>query len=73
MGLHSLEEARAAGYQAMQVNFVVSTNERAVALWKSLGFSIVGVVPKAFDHGQLGLVDVYVMHRFLDNQASGEV
>jgi len=62
---HSLEEARKAGFLAMQFNMVVSANEPAVALWQKMGFSIVGVVPKAFRHKRLGLVDVYVMHRFL--------
>jgi L-amino acid N-acyltransferase YncA len=62
---HSLSEARKAGFTAMQFNMVVSTNEAAVALWKKLGFTIVGTLPKAFRHKQLGLVDAYVMHRFL--------
>jgi len=67
MGQHCLAQARQAGYAAMQFNFAVSTNAGAVALWKTLGFSIVGTVPKAFRHRQLGDVDVYVMHRFLDD------
>ena len=62
---HSLEEAKRAGFLAMQFNMVVSTNESAVALWKKMGFSIVGILPKAFRHQKLGLVDAYVMHRFL--------
>jgi ribosomal protein S18 acetylase RimI-like enzyme len=62
---HSLEQARETGFLAMQFNAVVSTNERAVALWKKVGFAIVGTVPKAFQHQDLGLVDLYVMHRFL--------
>ena len=62
---HSLQQARETGFLAMQFNAVVSTNERAVALWKKMGFSIVGTVPKAFQHRDLGLVDLYVMHRFL--------
>ena len=65
MGLRALEEARRRGYLAMQFNFVVSTNAPAVALWQSLGFQIVGTLPKAFRHQQLGLVDAYVMYRFL--------
>ena len=65
MGEHCLEEARKAGYVAMQFNFVVSTNISGVALWKKLGFDIVGTLPKAFNHETLGLVDAYVMHRFL--------
>ena len=62
---HCLCEARRAGYLAMQFNFVVSTNEPAIALWKELGFQVVGTVPRAFDHPTRGLVDAYVMHRLL--------
>jgi L-amino acid N-acyltransferase YncA len=62
---HSLDHARARGYRAMQFNFVVSVNQIAVNLWKSLGFAIVGTLPKGFRHATKGLVDVYVMHRFL--------
>jgi len=67
MALHCLREARRAGFSAMQFNFVVSTNVAAVELWKRLGFSIVGTLPKVFRHRELGLVDAYVMHRFLDD------
>jgi ribosomal protein S18 acetylase RimI-like enzyme len=49
----------------MQFNFVVSTNTGAVALWKKLGFAIVGTIPRGFRHSKLGYVDVYVMHREL--------
>lgn len=67
MGAHCLREARQMGFSAMQFNFVVSTNQAAVALWKTLGFSIVGTLPKVFRHRDLGCVDAYVMHRFLDD------
>jgi ribosomal protein S18 acetylase RimI-like enzyme len=63
MCLHSLEHAKARGYRAMQFNFVVSTNERAVKLWISLGFEIVGRLPGAFQHPEEGFVDTLVMHR----------
>lgn len=66
MGEHSLDEARKAGYLAMQFNCVVSTNERAIGLWKSLGFHVVGVLPKAFRHKDCRLIDAYVMYRLLD-------
>ena len=65
MGEHCLEEARRAGYRAMQFNFVVSTNTAGVALWKKLGFEIVGTLPKAYRHRTLGEVDAFVMYRFL--------
>jgi L-amino acid N-acyltransferase YncA len=65
LGEHALAEARRLGFEAMQFNFVVSTNERAVWLWQALGFAIVGTVPGAFRHRGLGPVDVHVMHRRL--------
>jgi ribosomal protein S18 acetylase RimI-like enzyme len=61
----SLERARARGFRAMQYNFVVSTNERAVRLWQSFGFDVVGTLPRAFDHPTLGYVDALVMFKTL--------
>ena len=61
MGRHALREARRNGFLGMQFNFVVSTNAAAVALWQSLGFAIVGTLPKAFRHRDLGYVDAFVM------------
>ena len=63
MGEHSLAHARARGYRAMQFNFVVSTNERAVRLWQDCGFEIVGRLPLAFQHPFHGYVDALVMYR----------
>lgn len=65
---HSLARARDDGFMAMQFNYVVSTNAPAVELYRKLGFSIAGTLPKAFRHQQLGLVDAYVMYRFLQPQ-----
>lgn len=62
---HSLEQARCAGFTAMQFNFVVATNTTAVRLWQRHGFQIVGQVPGAFRHAVRGPTDVYVMHRDL--------
>lgn len=62
---HSLDHAGTRGFRGMQFNFVVSTNSRAVALWQSLGFEIVGRLPQAFDHPTLGYVDALVMFRSL--------
>ena len=53
------------GRQAMQFNFVVSVNDRAVRLWQKHGFDIVGQLPKAFLHPELGYTDAYVMYREL--------
>lgn len=60
---HSLAHAKSQGYRAMQFNFVVSTNERAVALWQSLGFEIVGRLPGAFRHPSREFVDAFVMYQ----------
>jgi ribosomal protein S18 acetylase RimI-like enzyme len=60
---HSLEQARQAGFTAMQFNAVVASNTTAVRLWQRHGFRIVGQVPGAFRHAQLGPTDLYVMHR----------
>jgi len=65
MGEHCLREAERLGFRAMQFNFVVSTNETALRLWKDLGFRIVGRLPGAFHHADEGFVDVYVMYRRL--------
>ena len=65
MGEHCLNEARRLGFRAMQFNFVVSTNEEAIRLWKHLGFKIVGTLPAAFRHREKGYVDVYIMFRSL--------
>jgi L-amino acid N-acyltransferase YncA len=62
---HSLDVARQRGFRAMQFNFVVNTNERAVQLWTALGFATVGRVPAAFLHPVLGYVDALVMYRAL--------
>jgi ribosomal protein S18 acetylase RimI-like enzyme len=62
---HSLEAARRLGYEAMQFNLVVATNEGAIHLWKKMGFDIVGTLPKTFDHAEEGLVDAHVMYRRL--------
>jgi L-amino acid N-acyltransferase YncA len=61
----ALAWARAAGFRAMQFNAVAATNVAAVSLYESLGFTIVGTVPEAFDHPDHGLVGLHVMHRQL--------
>ena len=68
MCAHSLVHAAVRGYRAMQFNFVVSTNERAVRLWRRHRFEVVGRLPGAFRHPTLGYVDVLVMFRFLEPQ-----
>jgi ribosomal protein S18 acetylase RimI-like enzyme len=61
----ALDRARAAGFRAMQFNFVIETNIRAVALWQHYGFDVVGRLPGAFRHPKEGYVDALVMYRGL--------
>lgn len=62
---HSLETARQLGFAAVQFNFVVSTNAAAVRAWDRCGFAVVGRLPGAYRHRELGPVDVLVMFRAL--------
>lgn len=65
MCAHSIQAARAAGYRAIQFNFVVATNAPAVHLWQAMGFRIVGTIPGGFVHPVEGPVDAHVMFREL--------
>jgi len=65
LGEHVIAQARAAGFRAMQFNAVVSTNTRAVGLWRSLGFEIIATLPAGFHHATLGYVDLHIMFRKL--------
>lgn len=65
MAEFSLDEARKFGFKAMQFNFVVKSNENAVGLWKSLGFEVIGEIPEAFQHKELGLTNALIMYRKL--------
>jgi GNAT superfamily N-acetyltransferase len=60
---HSIQRARERGFVAIQFNFVVSTNARAVALWERKGFRVIGRSPGAYMHATLGAVDSLMMHR----------
>jgi L-amino acid N-acyltransferase YncA len=66
LGEHALAWARDEGYRSMQFNAVAECNTRAVALWRSLGFTVIGTVPEAFHHPTQGYVGLHVMYRRLD-------
>ncbi|MBW0119523.1 GNAT family N-acetyltransferase [Pseudonocardia abyssalis] len=70
LGEHVIAWSAAQGFRAIQFNAVVETNTRALALWHSLGFATVGVVPGAFAHPEHGDVGLTVMHRPLDGPAA---
>jgi L-amino acid N-acyltransferase YncA len=63
LGEAVLKLARAQGFHGMQFNAVVETNEAAVKLWQSLGFTIMATIPEAFDHRRFGLVGLHVMYQ----------
>jgi GNAT superfamily N-acetyltransferase len=62
LGEYVVDWHRAHGFRGIQFNAVVETNTAAVALWESLGFTIVGTVPGAFDHPTHGYVGLHVMY-----------
>lgn len=65
LGEYLLRWARAERFHGIQFNAVVEANHAAVHLWRSLGFSIIGTVPEAFDHPDHGLVGLHVMYQKL--------
>lgn len=62
---HSQQQAVELGFKAMQFNSVISTNEIAVKLWQKMGYQIIGTIPNAYQHAKLGLVDSYIMYKWL--------
>lgn len=62
---HSIQQAKDSGFLAIQFNIVVSTNTVAVKLWEKFGFEIIGTTPNGFRHQKLGLVDTYIMYKYL--------
>ena len=62
---HTIDWAREAGYRGIQFNAVAASNARAIHLYESLGFEIVGTVPEAFLHPTQGYVGLHVMYRAL--------
>ncbi|HET6818308.1 MAG TPA: GNAT family N-acetyltransferase [Mycobacteriales bacterium] len=65
LGEDMLAWATAQGFRGVQFNAVVETNAAAVHLWQSLGFEVVGTVPGAFRHAEMGYVGLHVMFRRL--------
>jgi len=62
---HALIEAKQQGYRAMQFNFVLASNQRALAIWQRYGFATIGLIPQAFLHPKQGYVDALILHRSL--------
>jgi GNAT superfamily N-acetyltransferase len=62
---HALIEAKQQGYRAMQFNFVLASNQRALAIWQRNEFATIGRIPQAFLHPKQGYVDALILHRSL--------
>lgn len=69
---HSETTAREMGYKAMQFNFVVTSNTRAISIWQRHGFDTVGRLPGAFLHPKQGYVDALVMYKSLNETKSDQ-
>ena len=62
LGEYAVDWHRRQGFLAIQFNAVVASNHAAVALWRSLGFQVVGTVPEAFALPDGSLDALLVMH-----------
>lgn len=66
LGEHVVHWHRDHGFAGIQFNAVVEINAAAVALWRSLGFEVVGTVPGAFRSPAHGRVGLHVMFLSLE-------
>lgn len=71
LALYSQAAARQHGFNGMRYNLVVATNKPALRAWEKCGMQIVGTVPKAFRHKDLGLVDAHIMYKWLADDDPG--
>ncbi|MEM7240739.1 MAG: N-acetyltransferase [Pseudomonadota bacterium] len=69
---HSLKTAPEMGFRAMQYNFVLANNHRAMDIWMRYGFEQIGRIPEAFDHPKDGFVDAYILYKRLEDPDSGD-
>lgn len=62
----AMAEAASREYRAMQFDLVVETNTDALALYRDLGFEIIGRQPEAFHWRRERYVDALLLYRFLN-------
>ena len=62
---HAEMTAVVTGFRAMQFNFVLTTNTRAIAIWERAGFLTIGRIPEAYAHPTKGYVDALIMYKSL--------
>ncbi len=61
----SLTEAKVLGFEAMQYNFVLATNTRAIDTWRRAGFEEIGRIPRAFRFLDGSYTDALILYRML--------
>ncbi|MBE9200280.1 MULTISPECIES: N-acetyltransferase [unclassified Nodularia (in: cyanobacteria)] len=66
MGEAMLVIAANLGYEAVMFNLVFETNIPSVKLWQSLGFDIIGNIPRAVKLADGQLVEALIFYRALD-------
>lgn len=57
-----LRQAAACGFRGLQFNAVVASNERARALYESLGFARIGMIPGGFCNRDSIYEDMYIYY-----------
>lgn len=67
LGESSLCMAKGLGFQAIQLNVVLSQNLTAVNLYKKLGFHIIGTIPQAIRNSDNSYQEGYIMFQSLPN------
>jgi L-amino acid N-acyltransferase YncA len=65
MGENMLAIAPTKGYTAVMFNLIFSTNTASLNLWKSLGFSSLGMIPNAVHFTDGRKIDAVIMYRAL--------
>jgi L-amino acid N-acyltransferase YncA len=65
MGENMLRLARQEGFEAIMFNLVFETNVASLKLWQSLGFVVIGKIPRAVKLADGSAIDALMMHRTL--------
>ncbi|MBW4555657.1 MAG: GNAT family N-acetyltransferase [Trichormus sp. ATA11-4-KO1] len=65
MGEAMLEIAANLGYEAVMFNLIFETNIPSIRLWQSLGFDVIGNIPRAVKLADEQVVEALVLYRAL--------
>ena len=67
----SLASLAACGFRGLQFNAVVASNTRAIALYESLGFQRIGVIPGGFENGGCVFEDMIIYYHSAEGSSDG--